>query len=147
MARRIAALLSIALLVACSNDPYAPVISDVAGEYDATTLTARTSSEIIDYMAAGSSMMLDLNDNGTVTGFLHVVGGAEGGGDLDADMAGTWTLSGATITFDQSADTFVRDVDFVATRDFRLVAEWSDQGVTIRLVLDNRAIVGPVPPR
>jgi hypothetical protein len=32
-------------------------------------------------------------------------------------MAGTWTLTGGVVTFNQGVDTFVRDMDFKAEKD------------------------------
>ncbi len=74
--------------------------------------------------------------DGTTTGRLFVPGGAEGGGDLDADLTGTWTLDGSTVTFSQTADTFIRDATFTASRN-RLTGEGVFQGLAIRLVLDK----------
>jgi hypothetical protein len=71
---------------------------------------------------------------GTTTGEIFVEGGGEDGGDLDEDLAGTWTLTGSTVTFDLGADTFIRDVEFTADED-RLTAEDTCEDVTIRLVL------------
>lgn len=133
--RRPTALLLVALLPACSDNPFTPSIEDIAGTYHLTTLVVRTPSDTTDYLAAGSTIDVTLNVNGTVMGSLHIVGGAEGGADLDADMAGTWLLLGTTVTFDQSADTFVRDVDFTATRDGRLVASWTDADATFSVAL------------
>jgi hypothetical protein len=45
---------------------------------------------------------------------MFVPGVGEEGGDLDADLAGAWALSGTTVTFDQDADTFMRDTPFTA---------------------------------
>jgi hypothetical protein len=52
----------------------------------------------------------------------------------DADLAGTWTLSGSTVTFNQAADTFIRDVEFEASEN-RLTGEGTFGEETIRLVL------------
>jgi hypothetical protein len=65
-----------------------------------------------------------------------VPNGAEDGGDLDADLAGTWALVGNTVTFSQTADTFIRDAAFAAGPN-RLTGEDTFSGVTIRLVLSK----------
>jgi len=48
---------------------------------------------------------------------LFVPGGGDGGSDLDADMAGVWLLVGGKVSFGQTADTFVRNMDFVPSED------------------------------
>ena len=61
-------------------------------------------------------------------------GARRGGGDLDEDLIGTWDLSGQTVTFNQSADTFIRDAEFTATEG-RLTGEGTFGGQAILLVL------------
>ena len=72
--------------------------------------------------------------NGTTTGRLFVPGGNEDGSDLDEDLTGTWSLSNSTVTFSQTADTFIRDAEFTATHDL-LTGEGTFNGSTIQLVL------------
>jgi hypothetical protein len=88
----------------------------------------------VDLLAQGSQVTLNLATDGTTTGQLFVPGGDEDGGDLDADLTGTWTLSGSTVTFDQAADTFFPDVEFTAEQD-RLAGEGDFGDESIRLVL------------
>jgi hypothetical protein len=53
------------------------------------------------------------------------------------DLAGGWSLTGNTVTFDQpDADTFLRDVPFTAELN-RLSAEATFSGQTIRLILSK----------
>jgi hypothetical protein len=47
---------------------------------------------------------------------------------MDADMAGTWTLTSGIIEFDQTADTFVRDVPFRPSKNRLVVDLTSSQG-------------------
>ena len=61
-------------------------------------------------------------------------GGGENGEDIDEDLAGTWTLAGETVTFDHAADTFIRDVEFIAGRN-TLTAEGTFDGEAITLQL------------
>ena len=122
------------VLLACGDDPFAPTVENMAGSYGATTFTTTNSGTTTNHLAAGASFTLTLAADGTTTGRLFVPGGDEGGGDFDADLAGTWTLTGKTIEFAHTADTFVRDMPFTAERNsLRGTATFS--GTTIRVVL------------
>ena len=55
---------------------------------------------------------------------------------IEADLTGTWTLSGNTVTFNQTADTFIRDVDFTAAQN-SLDAEGTFDGTTVHLTLSK----------
>ena len=109
-------LLVVAAAVACS-DSFKPTAESMVGDYTLQTLTTTDTSGTTDWVAAGSTLTLSLAANGTTTGNLFIPGAAEGGGDFNADMAGTWSLTGEVITFTQTADTFVRDMDFSAAKD------------------------------
>jgi hypothetical protein len=82
----------------------------------------------------GGSLTLTLTADGKTSGRLFLPGGAQDGGDVDADMAGTWGLIGHTVQFGQAAETFVRLMDFNADMD-RLA---SDQyfGTTLRVIIE-----------
>ena len=101
--------LGIAAIVACGSDSTSP--SAVVGSYTATQFTTSGTSGQTNQILAGSTLNLTLASGGGVTGHLHI---AASGADpvFDADMAGTWAQSGNTITFAQSADTFVRNMTF-----------------------------------
>ena len=60
--------------------------------------------------------------------------GVQSGADLDADLTGTWALSRGGVTFDQTADTFIRDVRFTADRN-RLIGEATIGHQIVALVL------------
>jgi len=127
----------IAVLAAC-DDPFSPTVANVSGSYHATTLLVTDSAGVTDYLAIGSSITLQLDAAGTVSGHLLIVGGNEGGGDLEADMVGTWALAGDTVSFDQTADTFVRDWGFKAG-ERRLTMDHTGGGVTVNLVLTKQS--------
>jgi hypothetical protein len=99
-------------LVGCGDDGFSPTLDSVAGAYQATVFTFDGGSGPTDLLAAGASVTITLAPDGTTSGRMFVPGVGAGGGDLDADLAGTWTLSGTTVTFAQGADTFMRDVPF-----------------------------------
>ena len=122
------------IALACDGDPFAPTVSNVTGSYTATTFTTTSGGVTTDHLADGASFTITLRADGTTTGRLFIPGGDEGGGDLDADMAGTWTLTGSTVEFTQTADTFVRDMPFTASRN-RLGGIATFSGTTIRVTL------------
>src|SRR5512145_2544615 len=104
----------VASIVACSDSPFTPTTESVAGDYSLQTLTTTDTSGTTNWVVAGSTLTLRLETNGTTIGHFFAPGAGEAGSDFNADMAGTWSLSGDRITFTQTADTFVRDMDFIA---------------------------------
>lgn len=123
--------------------------ADVVGSYEATTLSVTADGETTDQLAAGAEITLQLADDGTTSGALFVPGGAEDGGDLEADLAGNWSFQAmmeepsvpARVTLDHDADTFLRDVTFDAVRGggtIQLRAEDSFGGVTIEVELSRQ---------
>lgn len=102
-------------LLACGDDGFSPTVETVAGDYQATTLTATQATGTVNLLQGGGSLMLTLLVNGGTTGRLFIPGGGETGEDLDVDLTGSWTLTGSTVTFLQpGADTFIRDMTFTA---------------------------------
>jgi hypothetical protein len=134
--RRLSAGLTLALVLAsCGDDnSFSPTVENVAGSYSASSFTLSTTAGTVDLLALGATVEVTLASDGTTTGRLFVPGGAEGGGDLDEDLTGTWTLAGSTVTFNQTADTFIRDAQFTASRN-RLTGEGTFSGQTVRLEL------------
>src|SRR6266704_1026090 len=132
--RRLIGTAAAIVLLGCGDHPFTPSVMDVAGSYTATTFTSTTAGTATDQLAQGAPFIVTLAADGSTTGRLFVPGGAEGGGDLDADMAGTWTLTGRTVRFAQTADTFVHDMPFTA-EPTRLSGEATFQGTTIRVIL------------
>src|SRR5688572_27044100 len=130
-------LMVAAAAIACSGDAFAPTAQNMAGTYYASTLTVTDSSGMRDILAAGGShITLTLMSNGTVGGSMLIKGGNEDGSDFAADLAGTWQLTDSTITFDQTADTFLNDVAFTAGKG-RLNGQHTTSDGTIRIALDT----------
>lgn len=129
-----ALLLAVALGGCGDDEAFSPTIETVAGNYSASAFTLTTAAGTVNLLAQGSEVTVTLAADGTTTGQLFVPGGDEDGGDLDLDLTGTWTLSGSTVTFDHDADTFIRDVEFIAGQN-RLTAEGDFGDESIRLVL------------
>lgn len=125
---------ALVVAVACS-DPFKPTTANVAGDYSLERLLIITDTGgTRDWRAAGSTFTISLTTGGTTTGHLFIPGGNEGGGDFSADMSGTWALSGDTVSFDQAADSFVRDYVWTA-RANHIVTDRSLPGLRVIVVL------------
>lgn len=120
-------------IVACS-DSFKPSEANVAGNYSLLTLTTTDTSGNTDWVAAGATLTISLQTNGTTVGNLFIPGAGPGGSDFAGDMAGTWALGGAIVTFDQTADTFVRDMPFTAGKN-RLSGDETYGPTRVRIVL------------
>lgn len=107
LSRFMPALLAVA--VSCSDGTS---VTDLVGLYEATEFTVTDNGTTTDWLAAGATVQLILNANQTSAGSLFVPGGAQGGGDLNADLSGTWTINDGKVYFEQDADTFIRNMPF-----------------------------------
>ena len=139
-ASRLSILLALVLLACGDGTPFSPSVDTVSGSYHATVLTADQLSGSTNYLLQGGSLTLTLASDGTTSGRLFVPGG-DGGADADVDLAGSWALTGGTVTFTQNGDTFLRNLPFTATRN-RLSADSTfNKGdineYTIRVVLNK----------
>lgn len=137
-----AAILAFQVVAACSNNPSDPEISmaSVAGDYvaggshGALDVTTIANGESTDWLAAGASVELALDVDGTTTGQIMIPGAGEGGLDFTADLAGHWTLDGEIVRFQHAADTFIRDMDFEVVGS-TLVGDRSFADVRVRMDL------------
>jgi hypothetical protein len=132
--RVVALSLAIGLAACGDDDSFSPTVETVAGSYTATTFTLSSAVGTINLLGAGATVTVVLEADGSTTGRLFLPGGDEDGSDLDQSLEGTWTLTGDTVTFDQTGDTFLPEVQFTATAN-RLTGEGSVSGGTVRLVL------------
>lgn len=142
--RILVACLALFATTACDNGPAGPdtglTMNEIAGrygaygDYGALELTTLADGETVDWLAAGGSVDLTLSADGTTAGSLHVPGADENGSDFEADLAGSWTLVGDTVRFEQAADTFIRDVP-LAVEGSTLVGDRSFGEVRVRMVL------------
>jgi hypothetical protein len=137
MIRRGVVLCVALALAACGGDDddgFNPTVDDVAGSYSASAFTLTSGNGDFDLLAIGASVTATLNADGTTTGRLQVPGGVGGAGAIDEDLAGTWSLSGTTVTFSPSASSLLTDVDF-AVGPSTLTGEGVYQGAVLLLVL------------
>ena len=136
------AKIATAILVAtgCSDDDsLSPSLESVAGSYTATTFLVTQQNIMADLLQLGSSIILDLATDGTVTGHIFVPNGNDDGSDLDLDLTGTWTLDGAIVRFEMpEANSFIGDIPFTAGAN-TLSAEQNSGGIRIQLVLTKSA--------
>jgi len=116
------------------DDPFSPTVANVAGTYNATLFTATNSTGTLNLLSLGATVHVVLNPDGTTTGHLFVPDIGQEDGELDADLTGTWTLTGSTVTFSQTADTFIRDVEFTASQN-SLESEGTFEDTTLHLAL------------
>ena len=115
------------------NNPFSPTIANVSGTYNATLFTATTSGQLVNLLALGATVHVVLNPDGTTTGHLSVPD--VGQGATEADLAGTWTLSGSTVTFSPNdPNSIIGDADFTAAQN-SLDGEGTFEGATLHLTL------------
>lgn len=131
-------LIPLVAIMACGSDKATgPDVGDVAGSYDATTLTASVLGTDYDMLEMGASIHLVLDEDGTTTGHLLVPASALTGDEVDEELAGTWSLSGSTVTLSQTADTFIRDVP-LTVEGTQLIGDQTVENVAIHVVLDRQ---------
>jgi hypothetical protein len=108
---------------ACDDDPVQPQEisrAELVGRFEATTIhvdPAGAEAPIDVLEGLGGELDVTLNADGTTTGHIFVPGAGEGG-DLDESLVGTFSFDEDTgeVTFEQGADTFVRDLTFQSVR-------------------------------
>ena len=72
---------------------------------------------------------MTLRDSGGVSGRLFIPESLAAGEENDFPLDGTYTISGDVVTFDQEADTFIRDL------------EWSFDNGTLRTETSEISVV------
>lgn len=101
----------------------------VAGNYEASQFTVQIEGEIVDVLTAGGFIEMTLRDSGGVSGRLFIPESLAAGEENDFPLDGTYTISGDVVTFDQEADTFIRDL------------EWSFDNGTLRTETSEISVV------
>ena len=132
---RLVTLSALATAAACS-DSNGPSMSDVAGTYEATAFLTTTNSVTTNELQRGATLVLVLTATGNVQGTLFIPG-ENANPDFTASMAGSWTLSGSNVSFNQAADTFVRNMTFVH-QGSTLVGDDTFSGTRIQLTLTRQ---------
>ncbi len=114
--RRIPIALAVAsVLAACGSDTPTET-NTLAGSYRATTFRVTPLGQsAIDVLAQGGALTITVAADNATSGSLNVPAIATGGTALTASMAGTAVRTGNTVQFQQTADTFVRDVNWTVS--------------------------------
>jgi hypothetical protein len=129
------ALSLVLALSSCGDDAsFSPTVENIAGTYSASVFTLDVGVGVVNQLILGAEVAVTLAPDGTTTGRLFVPHAGENGGDVDADLTGTWSLSRGAVTFDQTVETFIRDVRFSVDRN-RLIGEDVSGHHLISLVL------------
>ena len=132
----------VAAVAACGSDTTSPS-NTVAGTYSATEFVTTGGSGQRNELLAGSTLNIVLKPDGTTTGHLHIA--ASGSTPVfDADMAGTWAQTGNVIRFSQTADTFVRNMDFTLDSNgsqWLLIGDQGFSGTRIQVTLTQAIVV------
>lgn len=138
-AAMLATVLLLPLATACGSDKSTgPDMGDVAGSYDATTLTATQDGTSHDFLADGASIHLVLEEDGTASGHLSVPASDLTEGEaVDEEMTGSWTLEGGTVNLTQSADTFIRDLPLVVDGN-TLTGDATYGNVQVHLIMSRQ---------
>lgn len=127
-------------LSACGGDLTNPTREEVAGEYEATSLTVGDGGgQTRDALAAGATFQLSLRSDSTTVGLLFVPAAvtAPGTGEIRMDLTGVWTLSGDGVTLLQRVDDVVRVQNLMVRRN-RLEFDFVIAGARLRGVLSRR---------
>jgi hypothetical protein len=125
-------------LAGCGDDGFGPTTENVSGDYSATILTVQDNAGTTDMLGIGSAMEVTLHPDGTVSGHLFVPSLGEGGGDVDEDLVGTWSLSGDKVTIASPQDVFLTDIEFTATEG-RLDGEFVGNGLLVTVRFEKPA--------
>jgi len=122
--RRLPITLAVAsILAACGSDTPTETTA-LAGSYRATTFRVTPSGQsAIDVLAQAGTLTLTVGADNATSGSLTVPASVSGGTALTASMAGTAVRTGNTVRFQQSADTFVRDLVWTVSNNALTVAD------------------------
>jgi hypothetical protein len=134
---RAAAVLACAAALSVSacgdNGPTSP--GSLAGTYVATQLLTTTNGVTTNLLAAGASITLVLNADGTTTGRLFIP--ASFTPAVDETLNGTWEFTNGDVDLTSSNDTVLRDLVFAVSGN-ALVADQTFDATRIQVVLTKQ---------
>ncbi len=131
----LAAVAIVSTLAACGDDGLIDP-DPIVGAYTATTFRATASGQQeIDVLARGGSLTITIGSNNTTTGSLTIPANVTGAAAIQASMAGTIERNGNGVTFEQTADTFVRDLNWTVANNTISVTNQSVGGASWTIVL------------
>ena len=133
----VTAVAVVGALSACGDDGLIDP-NPVAGAYTATTFRATpTGLSEIDVLAQGGSLVITIGPDNTTVGTLSLPAVVTGDVALQASMVGTAEVNGSGVTFDQAADTFVRDLNWTFSNNVISVTNQSVGGANFTIVLSR----------
>lgn len=133
-------LVGLVAMTACGGDSTAPN-SMLAGTYVATQFVTTGGGGQTNQILAGSTVSVTLASNGSVTGHLHLAA-TNANPVVDEDLAGTWTQSGNTVTFANTADSFINNITFAVVASgnaWELVGDQVFSGTRVQITLTQQA--------
>jgi hypothetical protein len=131
----LAAVAAVTTLSACGDDG-ALEPDPILGAYTATTFRVTPAGESeIDVLAEGGSLSITIGTNFTTTGSLVLPASVTGDEALQESMAGVADREGNGVQFVQTADTFVRDLNWTVGDDTISVTNQSVGGASFTIVL------------
>lgn len=135
----LASALAVAVTGCDSDDP---TESDtIAGVYNATTFRVTPAGQgTIDVLAQGGILTLSIASSGATTGILSLPPSVTGGATLTESMVGTAVRTGNTVTFTQSADTFVQDLTFTISGSSLRAVDQTAGGANFTITLSRVAL-------
>jgi hypothetical protein len=111
----------------------------IAGTYQATVFhVTPTGQNVLDFVAGGATLTMTITSSDTTTGALHVPASLNSGTAFDRDMAGTVTVTGSSVRFNQQADSFVRDLNWAWNGTTIGVTSQSVGGVSFTITLTKQ---------
>lgn len=135
MRAMLAAIVAVSALAACGEDQ-AINPDSIVGVYTATTFRATpTGTAEINVLEQGGNLVIAIGGGNTTTGTLTLPAVVTGTVATQASMVGTAVRNGSGVTFDQSADTFVRDLNWTFVNNTLTVTNQSVGGATYTIVL------------
>ena len=122
-------------IFACTNGTEP---TDIAGTYTATVFKVTPTGQAqIDVLAAGGSLTITIGSANATSGSLNIPASINGGTPFTASMTGTASLSGTTVHFQQTADSFVRDLAWTASSNSLTVTSQVVAGASYTITLSK----------
>lgn len=132
----LAATVLLTSLTACGDDGSPTEASTIAGAYAATTFLVTPDGQAErDVLAAGGSLAIAIGASNATTGTLSVPAAITGDSTFTANMLGAAERTGSSVKFDQTADSFVRDLNWTVNGETIRVTDQSVGGARYTIVL------------
>jgi len=143
MLRKIAALLTLILFVfSCSEEKITESVNpmeEILGKYSTTTFLFTLENDApLDILSVGGYINIELNEDKSTDGLFYLPDtlGLTEGGEARIELVGLFDMVDNIVTFDQDADTFIRNVEWVYS-DSKISGKYSKTDVVIEVVLSK----------